>query len=191
MSPVLSLPRYNHWLGAIRNQRWLVRLVTFSLAVSLLIAASLAAFWPGRNAAPGLALVMAQQPRAGNVDPFGIPRANVNQADPFAPDPIAPAPNVTGQPAESKERATSAQKKSSQSATDRIEAELTKETSVDFVEVALKDVATYLSQLHHIPIVLKMKKLEEASISPDTPVTKSLRGIQLGSVLNLILQEQE
>ena len=34
-----------------RKRRWLVRLMTFSAAATLLIAASLVIFWPGRNAA--------------------------------------------------------------------------------------------------------------------------------------------
>jgi hypothetical protein len=34
-----------------------------------------------------------------------------------------------------------------------------------------------------------LRKLEEASISPDTPVTKSLRGITLRSALKLLLND--
>src|SRR5687767_10357401 len=44
--------------GAIsmnRKRRWLMRLTTFSVAATLLLAAGLAIFWPGRNAAPGRA----------------------------------------------------------------------------------------------------------------------------------------
>src|SRR5213079_534643 len=58
--------------GAIdrnRKRRWLVRLMTFSVAVILLIAASLVIFWPGRHAAPGRALAIAQA--QVSADPFG------------------------------------------------------------------------------------------------------------------------
>src|SRR6476660_811808 len=51
--------------GAIslsRKRRWLMRLMTFSTAATLLIAASLITFWPGRNAAPGVAIAAAQAP---------------------------------------------------------------------------------------------------------------------------------
>jgi hypothetical protein len=72
-----------------------------------------------------------------------------------------------------------------------IRAALNEKTTVDVVEQPLKDVVMYLSELHKIPIVLNAKKLEEASISPDTPVTKSVRGITLRSALNLVLRDLE
>jgi hypothetical protein len=55
----------------------------------------------------------------------------------------------------------------------------------------LKDVISYLQESHNIPIVLMTKKLEEAGIQPDVPVTKTLRGITLRSALRLILKELE
>jgi Mg-chelatase subunit ChlD len=73
----------------------------------------------------------------------------------------------------------------------RIFNELNKETQVDFVEQPLKDVVMYIAELHKIPIVLSAKKLEEASVSPDTPVTKTLRGVTLRSALRLILKDLE
>src|SRR5206468_8488592 len=45
-----------------RKRRWLMRVTTFSIAVTLLVAAGIAIFWPGRNAAPGLAVAIAQAP---------------------------------------------------------------------------------------------------------------------------------
>src|SRR5438045_7581735 len=77
------------------------------------------------------------------------------------------------------------------SAAKRIDQELDKTSNVDLVETPLKDDIDYLKDTHAIPIVLKTKKLEEASVSPDTPVTKQLRGISLRSVLNLILEDLE
>ena len=46
-----------------RRRRWLMRAISFSVAAMLLIAAGLAIFWPGRNAGPGAALVVAQAPK--------------------------------------------------------------------------------------------------------------------------------
>jgi Mg-chelatase subunit ChlD len=73
----------------------------------------------------------------------------------------------------------------------RIYQELGKNTTIDVVEMPLKDVVLYLTETHNIPIVLSLKKLEEASVSSDTPITKSLRGITLRSALRLILKELE
>src|SRR5262245_48510936 len=147
-----------------RKRRWLVRVMTFSVAATLLIASSLVIFWPGRNAAPGPAVAHAQ---------FGAAAPGIGAAQQEPP----------------KEHV--AAKKSLQSATDRIESELSKETSIDVVELPLKDVMQMLGEQHKIPVVLSVKKLEEASVSPDTPVTKTLRGIQLRSVLKLILKDLE
>src|SRR5438067_5476737 len=44
-----------------RKRRWLMRVTTFSIAATLLLAAAIAIFWPGRNAAPGAAAVTAQE----------------------------------------------------------------------------------------------------------------------------------
>jgi hypothetical protein len=73
----------------------------------------------------------------------------------------------------------------------RIFLELNKTTNLEVVEMPLKDVVLYLSETHNIPIVLSTKKLEEASVSPDTPITKSFRGITLRSALRLLLRELE
>jgi len=56
-----------------RKRRWLVRLTTFSVAATLLLAAGIAIFWPGRNAAPGVARAVAQNPKPGGTDPSGPP----------------------------------------------------------------------------------------------------------------------
>jgi hypothetical protein len=160
-----------------RKRRWLMRMTTFSIAATILVAAGIATFWPGRNAGPGIAAVVAQAPDA---DPFGAPKAsNVTGEDPFAAPPAAEKP-------EAPVRANVPL-----SAAKRIERELDKTCDVDFVESPLKDVVAYLQDMRGIPIVLKTKKLEEASVSPDTPITKQLHGISLRSVLNLILADLE
>ena len=48
-----------------RKRRWLMRMTTFSVAATLLLAAGIAIFWPGRNAAPGIAVAVAQAPAVG------------------------------------------------------------------------------------------------------------------------------
>jgi hypothetical protein len=73
----------------------------------------------------------------------------------------------------------------------RILDELNKPTTMDVVEMPLRDVMRFLADSHGIPIVLSAKKLEEASISLETPVTKSLHGITLRSALRLILKDLE
>src|SRR5207253_8944747 len=45
-----------------RKRRWLMRVTTFSIAATLLVAAGITILWPGRNAAPGVAVVIAQAP---------------------------------------------------------------------------------------------------------------------------------
>jgi len=148
-----------------RKRRWLVRLTTFSVAATLLVAASLVIFWPGRNAGPGVAAVEAQAPKG---------------ADPFAPPVSAPGPQVAGE-----------RRGEHVTPRTRVEAELDKPTSVDFVEQPLKDALMYLADVHQIPIYLRKTKLEEASIPPDKPVTISLRGVPLRTTLDLMLDELE
>jgi hypothetical protein len=160
-----------------------MRVTTFSAAAIVLFAAGLALLWPGRNAAPGPAVVIAQAPQAAAKqpqDPFGAPGAKAvvpKEADPFA---APPGPAAAAAPAT--RPATSAQK---------IEMELERPTQLDVVEMPLKDVVQYLQELHHMPIVLKSKRMEESGISPDVPVTKSLRGVRLRSALNLLLEDCE
>jgi len=118
--------------------------------------------------------------------------AAISAAFIVAVQPELPGPTTAGaQEPRGRQSVNAPANKSNKSATDRIEAELVKETSVDFVESPLKDVVAFLSEHHQIPIVMSLKKLEEASVSPDTPVTKTLRGIQLASALRLILRDLE
>jgi hypothetical protein len=77
------------------------------------------------------------------------------------------------------------------SAEQRILNELNKTTVLDAVEMPLKDLVNYLSDLHRIPIVLATKQLDQAGITPDTPITKTLRGVTLRSALRLALKDLE
>jgi hypothetical protein len=58
-----------------------------------------------------------------------------------------------------------------QNAERRIRAALERPIEFGFEDLPLKDVALNLAESLKIPILLSIKKLEEASISPDTPVT--------------------
>src|SRR5262245_34459740 len=166
-------------LSNSRKRRWLMRLTSFSIAAALLLAAGLTLLWPARNAAPGIAIVVAQTPqKATERDPFGDPApARADAQDPFATPPV-PAPAGIAVPPKIKEQPP---------AVLRIDLELSRPTELDAVEMPLKDVVFYLSDRHGIPILLKTRKLDEVSISPDCPITKSLHDIRLSSALNIIL----
>ena len=73
----------------------------------------------------------------------------------------------------------------------RIYAALSEKDSVFFDEMPLVDAMRYFSQQHGIPIQLASKKLEEAAVPLDTPVTRTLRGISLRSILKVILDDLE
>ncbi len=64
-------------------------------------------------------------------------------------------------------------------------------TTMEFVDTPLKDVVDQLKLQHGIEIQLDMKALTEASVSPDMPITKSLKGISLRSALRLMLGEKD
>jgi len=172
-----------------RKRRWLMRVTTFSIAATLLIAAGIFTFWPGRNAAPGAAAVVAQA-----VDPFGAPtdkstnpRQPVAGADPFA-DPTDRAAGKAD-PARNTEQAKPVVPSAKPTAAAVLEAKLNQVTMIDMVEMQLRDMVLMLQDQHEFPILLKTKKLDEAGISPDTPITKKLAGIRLSTALQHILEE--
>jgi hypothetical protein len=55
-----------------RKRRWIMRLTTASVAAIVLIAAGIFTFWPGTNAGPGVAAVVAQNPGAAG-PPGAVP----------------------------------------------------------------------------------------------------------------------
>jgi hypothetical protein len=146
-------------LSRNRRRRWLMRLTTYSVAATVLLAVGIVTFWPGRNAGPGVAEIIAQEapPPAKAADPFAGPAR----------------PKVEAKP----------------SAAGTLDRKLSQPTNVDFVEQPLRDVILYLSEQHAIPIVLKTKKLEEAGVKPDAPITISLKGVRLSTALELMLDE--
>ncbi len=81
----------------------------------------------------------------------------------------------------------SADIKDQKGAAARIRKALDQPTSIEFVEAPLQEVIDYLKDLHGIEIQIDTKALEDASIGPDTPVTRNLKGITLKSALRLML----
>jgi hypothetical protein len=146
-------------ISSSRKRRWLVRLMTFSVAATLLITASLIIFWPGRNAAPGRAVAVAQAPTG---------------ADPFAPGGDAAAGGGPAEPSEP-----------------TLQQKLNKRIDINVVEVPIKDVMQFLQDTTGIQFVLKQKKLEEAGVSADSPVTRSLKRVRVSTLLDLILSDFE
>lgn len=137
--------------------------------------------------------LLAQPRPAPPADPFGAPAA--------ANQPV-PAPSLEprrSNPRQPSTRATAAvgpgntSRSQSQlpSGRERIERELERATNIDVVEMPLKDVVIFLSETHSIPLRLNLKKLEAASVSPDVPITTSLKNISLAAALDLVLSDLE
>lgn len=60
-------------------------------------------------------------------------------------------------------------------------------TELEFNATPLQDCATFLQDLHQIPIQIDVKALEEAGLAIDTPVDRTLKGVSLRSALKLML----
>ena len=73
----------------------------------------------------------------------------------------------------------------------RIEQALAQRGSLDAVEKPLRDVVQELSRQFQVQIVVSQKRLEEASVSPDTPITKTLHSLPLESILRRVLADLE
>jgi hypothetical protein len=72
----------------------------------------------------------------------------------------------------------------------KIEEALKSPTRLDFDELPLQEVLTYLKDLHHIEIQVDRKALDEVGLDPSTvPITKHLEGISLHSALKLMLRD--
>jgi hypothetical protein len=67
------------------------------------------------------------------------------------------------------------------------EAAVKEGTTTGFIDTPLKDALEFLSDLHHVPIVLDEQALAEAGVAVDEPINLTLSGITLASALNLIL----
>jgi hypothetical protein len=66
----------------------------------------------------------------------------------------------------------------------KVQAKLRRTVSIDWSETALKDCASALARDYEVPIQISQKKLEEANVSLDTPITLKLSGLSLHAVLD-------
>jgi hypothetical protein len=73
----------------------------------------------------------------------------------------------------------------------KIEAELDKPIDMEYQDTPLKDIVDSLSSRLGIAIVLDNKALADASVTPDTTFTKTIRGIPLRSALHLLLADHD
>jgi hypothetical protein len=72
-----------------------------------------------------------------------------------------------------------------------LQEKLNQRVDLDVVELPLKDVCQMLGEENGIQIFLQMKKLEEASVSADTPITKQFKQVRLRTILELMLKDLE
>lgn len=72
---------------------------------------------------------------------------------------------------------------------DRIESALTQRVSFTFSDEPFKDAIAAIQQRTGLPILLAAKKLEEAAINLDTPVTISRHDVSLESFFHNLLEE--
>lgn len=63
--------------------------------------------------------------------------------------------------------------------------------SIDCVETPLASALADVSRQFGVPIVIATKKLEEAGVSTQTPITKVLNNLPLESILRLVLRDVE
>jgi antitoxin component YwqK of YwqJK toxin-antitoxin module len=65
---------------------------------------------------------------------------------------------------------------------------LDQETVLDFMQTPLRDVTSYLSDSHEIPVVIDRRALDTAGVKRDAPVTITVWGISLRAGLQLALK---
>jgi len=70
---------------------------------------------------------------------------------------------------------------------ERIEKALSKPIDLTIKEQPLKDVIVLIQEMAQVPVFLEVKKLEEAAINTETPVSFDVKGISLKSGLRLML----
>jgi hypothetical protein len=73
----------------------------------------------------------------------------------------------------------------------RIEQALTEPVEFEFLDTPLTDVVAFIADSFSIPVYLDGKALEDAGVTPDTPITFQAREIKLESALNLMLGQLE
>jgi hypothetical protein len=98
------------------------------------------------------------------------------------------------QPAAAKEPAASSERAKPDQIKDDIRQALEEPTQMEFVETTLTDVIDYLKEMHKqkhpsFEIVLDTKALSDLGITPETTITKNLKGISLRAALRLMLRD--
>ena len=86
---------------------------------------------------------------------------------------------------------TKGEAKEARRAEPALEALLNKRIDVEFVETTLNDAVAYLQEHSGIQFIINAKKLDEAGVSVDAPVTKTMKRVRLTTVLDVILDELE
>ena len=71
----------------------------------------------------------------------------------------------------------------------KIDEALDSPAAFDFNEQPLSEVVEYLQGKHDIPIQLDTRSLTDAGVTENTPVTKSVKGVNLRSALRLLLRD--
>ncbi len=71
----------------------------------------------------------------------------------------------------------------------QIESVLDSKTAFEFLDVPLSEVVDALEGQHEIQIEIDQRAVEEAGLTTDAPVAKSLAGISLRSALKLLLRD--
>ncbi len=99
-----------------------------------------------------------------------------------------PAPEVWKALSERRKQFASVDLHKTSAAEKRINAALDDESSCNFADTPLADAVTFLATQHEIPILLDSAALEAAGAATDAPVTLTLSGVPLRSVLNIMLK---
>lgn len=99
-----------------------------------------------------------------------------------------PAPEVWKALSERRKQFASVDLHKSSAAEKRIIAALDDESSCNFADTPLADAIQFLATQHEIPILLENAALEAAGAAVDSPVTLTLSGVPLRSVLNIMLK---
>jgi hypothetical protein len=80
---------------------------------------------------------------------------------------------------------------SAQETSTAVFARLQRPATIDCQQMPLGELAQFLAHEHDVPLVLSHKKLEEASLSSQTPITAKLFGMSLHSLLVHVAKELE
>ncbi len=157
-----------------RKRRWMMRITTLSAAAIVLIAAGVFTFWPGTNAGPGAAALVAQNPVAQDPAAGG----------PGVPGSTIPGPGTTTPGSEGGPFGGGGQRVAT------LDERLNQRIDAEFVETPFKDVIDFLQSQTGLTFFVKRPRLEEAGVNLDASVTLSLKQVRLSTLLDLMLEEK-